>query len=187
MTKGDGVKRCFDWVKKGSCRKGEGCKFKHGEDSRGVKRKKCTEEGEGDKPKLEDGEKDCRSWKSKGKCRKGDGCPYRHDEGVRIKALAKKGGNGLCTPATAIDTKNRTGSTGVVMRGKIKGDIKRSQVERILKSLGAPKHKKVTAAVEEGKVEIVWTTKEKTEDGMVILSNENVRDMFGEGVVPEYL
>jgi hypothetical protein len=62
--------------------------------------------------------------------------------------------------------------------------MKRSTVDKILKSLGAPKHKKVT--VGEGVVEVKWTTKEKTEDGLIILSNENVREMFGAGVQVEY-
>jgi hypothetical protein len=190
VVRGDGVKKCFDWVKKGKCGKGDACKFKHDEGSRGSKMKKrkaaVVEEEEGMEKKGK-GEKDCNNWKSKGKCRKGDKCPYRHDEGVRIRALAKRSRNsaasaGACVPVVAMD--NVEGSLGVVIKGDIKGDMKRSTVDKILKSLGAPKHKKVT--VGEGVVEVKWTTKEKTEDGLIILSNENVREMFGAGVQVEY-
>ncbi|GMH46337.1 hypothetical protein TrRE_jg1889 [Triparma retinervis] len=190
-VKGDGVKRCFEWVKKGKCGKGDACKFKHDEGSKGSKMKKrpaaAVVEDDGGEKKKGKGENDCNNWKSKGKCRKGDKCPYRHDEGVRIRALAKRAkksppGTSVCVPVVEMDNKN--GCLGVVLRGNIKADVKRSTVDKILKSLGAPKHKKVK--VEEGRVEVTWTTKEKTEDGMVILSNENVRAMFGDGVGIEY-
>jgi len=202
IVKGDGVKKCFDWVRKGKCSKGDACKFRHDSDTRGSKKKmKRTIEEEGEeqgmeggskkKNKISDSEKDCINWKTKGKCRKGDKCPYKHSEDVRIRALAKKvkknnvAGVGckVCVDEGEAPS-NKESCKTVVLKGDINSDMKRSTVERILKSLGAPKHKKVK--VDEGVVRITWTTKEKTEDGMVVLWNRNVRDMFGTEVRVEY-
>lgn len=78
--------KCWEFVKKGSCKQGANCPFRHPE-------KKSTDESPTDdtKKKRSNSEKDCINWKTKGKCRKIDTtCPYRHDEAVRDQVLAKK-------------------------------------------------------------------------------------------------
>jgi RNA recognition motif-containing protein len=92
--------KCWEYLKKGSCRQGDDCLFWHSPPEQ------CTTITTGgattatassvvndkEKTKRPDSEKDCINWKTKGKCRKRETttCPYRHDETVRGKVLAKK-------------------------------------------------------------------------------------------------
>jgi RNA recognition motif-containing protein len=87
--------KCWEFMKKGSCRQGDDCSYWHDpERCRAVTIAAATNDEEKDgqnKTKRPDAEKDCIDWKTKGKCRKRDTtCPYRHDETVRDKVLAKR-------------------------------------------------------------------------------------------------
>jgi RNA recognition motif. (a.k.a. RRM, RBD, or RNP domain)/RNA-binding, Nab2-type zinc finger len=96
--------KCWEYLKKGSCRQGDDCLFWHPPPE-----EQCTAitaagvattttssavvvVNDKEKTKRPDSEKDCINWKTKGKCRKRETttCPYRHDENVRGKVLAKK-------------------------------------------------------------------------------------------------
>jgi RNA recognition motif. (a.k.a. RRM, RBD, or RNP domain)/Zinc finger C-x8-C-x5-C-x3-H type (and similar) len=78
-TKSARKTKCWEFMKKGSCKQGADCPFLHPE----------TLVGKTVITKRSDSEKDCISWKTKGKCRKLDTCPYRHDEAVRDKVLVQ--------------------------------------------------------------------------------------------------
>ena len=137
-----GKGKCFDWVKKGSCKKGEACTFEHDESKKGggaakqqsaVKRKRV--EGEDDKDDDEDGDgadddaaaatahknkrddkdKDCIEWKTKGKCRKGDQCAYKHCDLLRQKALSKK--KASASASAAVPNVLAAAGGGLVARG----------------------------------------------------------------------
>lgn len=93
VPKGDGSsrkKKCWEFLKKGSCPQGESCPFLHTTTKKPVNSNNSSQQQQLllQRP---DSEKDCINWKTKGKCRKRDTtCPYRHDETVREKCLAKK-------------------------------------------------------------------------------------------------
>jgi RNA recognition motif-containing protein len=87
--------KCWEFLKKGSCRQGDDCPYWHDpERCRAITNAAVTndEEEEGKtKTKRPAAEKDCIDWKTKGKCRRRETtCPYRHDEAVRDKILAKQ-------------------------------------------------------------------------------------------------
>jgi RNA recognition motif-containing protein len=93
--------KCWEYLKKGSCRQGDDCLFWHSPPEEqcttitGVATTTTTSSSvvvDKEKTKRPDSEKDCINWKTKGKCRKRETttCPYRHDDSVRGKVLAKK-------------------------------------------------------------------------------------------------
>jgi RNA recognition motif-containing protein len=96
--------KCWEFLKKGSCRQGDDCPYWHDPERccRAVTNAAVTtndkEEGKNKtttssktSTKRPDAGKDCIDWKTKGKCRRRETtCPYRHDEALRDKVLAKR-------------------------------------------------------------------------------------------------
>ncbi|GMH65844.1 hypothetical protein TrST_g221 [Triparma strigata] len=193
LEKGDGKKKCFDWMKLGKCKKGDACQFKHDEADRGSKMKKRklgeAEEGaEGAKAKLSNAEKDCNNWKSKGKCRKGDKCPYKHDPEVQRKALAKKkkkqaaaGGGDGCGGGEMLPPENDSSCTCIKFENYTMEDVKRSKVEKVLKEAQCPKPKRVKVADDGASFTCSFGNVEKATDAMIIMNN--FKDLFGGAAV----
>ncbi|GMH54072.1 hypothetical protein TL16_g01601 [Triparma laevis f. inornata] len=178
LVKGDGKKKCFDWMKKGECTKIDTCLFKHDEADRGSKMKKRKLGGD-ERIKLSDAEKDCDNWKKKGKCRKeGKGCPYKHDPEVQRKALAKKQKkNGGAKSGDELPPDNVNSFTSLKFENYTMEDVKRSKIEKVLKEAQCPKPKRVKVS-EDGKEFVCsFGNVEKATDAMIIMNN--FKDLFG--------
>jgi len=190
LVKGDGKKKCFEWLQKGTCKKGAACPFRHREEERGSrKRKEAPAAGDGPAcPRatpLDKKDKPCRNWKTKGFCRKKDkGCPYLHDPAVAERALAKKKARKESCPPSSSSSSNAApappSNVNDSVSIRIEGyenpeEMKRSKIEKVLKEIQCLKPKRVK--VEDESTVCSFNTSERAGEAMVMMYN--FRDLFG--------
>ena len=186
LVKGDGKKKCFEWLQKGTCKNGKSCPFRHIESDRGSKKRKAPcPVADGGTP---DKAKHCHNWKKKGYCRKGDKCQYLHDPDVGSKALAKRqkrqeaasssAAVGLADASytEAAAPSNGDGCVSIHITGYTDPEsMKRSRVEGVLREAQCSKPKRVKV-MEDGAV-CTFSTAVKAGDAMITIWP--FRDLFG--------
>ncbi|GMI21090.1 hypothetical protein TeGR_g14189, partial [Tetraparma gracilis] len=193
---GKSGKHCHDWKKKGRCAKGDACQFLHEEEKQGGCKRAAPEAGGEARDKKSDADKPCRTWKAKGKCRKGDKCPFMHDTATMLAALARKkqkvesaGAGGKKVAAVEEKPPAYDGEALTLsFSGGRSGELKRSEVEKVLKACDAPKPKRVSVSAE--RITVMFKSGKAAEEAMMIMWNgvnkvkmggENVSIVYGEG------